>query len=145
MSRKARRSMESASISLQRLYRKITTMKPSTFIVGIIVLAFCAFLFGGGVYDLLQKPQIVYPLGSGRFSFIYPMRLNEQVILESAFIMILYSFGVGGLLLIYQSTRYAHNSRQAWFMLVFGLLLLFIAVLSTEIGLALKFSQSGTS
>lgn len=144
MTKKAKRSMDSASHSLQRTYRRISSMKPSTLVVGIIAIGFCAFFFGGGIYNLLQEPTIVFPYGPGQFSFIYPMRLNEQVVLESAFVMILYGFGVGGLLLTYQSTRYSHNSRQAYFMLIVGLILLIVAVLGIEIGLSLKFASRTT-
>jgi len=131
--------MESLSHSLERVYGKIITIKPPTLVISVVTIAFCAFLFSGGLYDLLQKPTIIFPLGSGQYSFIYPYRLNEQVVLESAFIMILYGCGVSGLLLTYQSTRYSHNSRQAYFMLIIGLILIMVAVLSIEVGLSLKF------
>jgi hypothetical protein len=49
--------------------------------------------------------------------------LNEQLLGESIAAMILYSLGIMGLILVYQSTKYAYNPREAFTMLLIGLLL----------------------
>lgn len=145
MARKAKKEMSSIMHSLERTYWKIVTIKPSTLAVGIAAIAICTFLFGGGIYNLLQEPAIVYPYAPGKFFSYYPQRLNDQVVLESAFVMILYVFGVTGLVLTYQSTKYTNNSRQAYLMLFIGLLLLIMAVLGIELQLAMKFTRVSAS
>jgi len=145
LARKAKKEISSVMHSLQRAYWKIVTLKPSTLAIAIVAIAVCTFLFGGGIYNLLQEPTIVFPYAPGKFFSYYPQRLNEQVILESAFTMILYVFGVAGLVLTYQSTKYTNNSRQAYLMLFIGLLLLIIAVLGIELGFAMKFGRITTS
>ena len=125
MSRTVKKKVSSMSYSLNRLYRKISTMKPSTFILSIIVIAIAIFLFGGGVYNLTVKPySAVY--SQGRFVFVNPY-LSEQFIADSIVAIILYSLGTVGLIAIYQSTKYAYKPRQAYMMFVVGTVLLLLA------------------
>jgi FtsH-binding integral membrane protein len=93
-------------------------------------------LFGGGVYDLTVQP---YPAvySGGRFILVDP-RLSEQFISDSVVSMILYSFGVVGLLAIYQSTKYASKPRQAYMMFIIGVVLLLMAYIFLEAELQQK-------
>ena len=90
-------SFRSRIISLgyatRRAYRKITTAKPSIFLVAIIVAGFSIFLLGGGIYDILEQPLLGIPIGR-RILFFYPGSLSEQTILDSMFAMLSYMFGV---------------------------------------------------
>ena len=136
MSRTVKKKISSTSYSLNRLYRKISTMKPSTFILSIITIAIAIFLFGGGVYDLTVKP---YPAvySQGRFVLVNPY-LSEQFIADSIAAIILYSLGTVGLIVIYQSTKYAYKPRQAYMMFVVGAVLLLLAYIFLEVEIKIK-------
>ena len=130
MSRTIKKKISSMSYSLNGLYRKISTVKPSTFILSIITIAIAIFLFGGGLYNLTVKPySAVY--SQGRFVLVYPS-LSEQFVADSIAAIILYSFGTVGLIVIYQSTKYAYKPRQAYMMFIVGAVLLLLAYIFLE-------------
>jgi hypothetical protein len=83
------------------------------------------FLLGGGIYDIVRRPAIAF-ISGGRIIPYYPETLNEQLVGESAATMILYSMGAIGLLLMYQSTKYAQSPREAYTMIMIGLLIFII-------------------
>jgi len=136
MSRTVKKRISSTSYSLNRLYRRISTIKPSTFILSIITIAIVIFLFGGGVYDLTVKPfPAVY--SQGRFVLVDP-RLSEQFIADSIVAIMLYALGTVGLIVIYQSTKYAYKPRQAYMMFVVGAVLLLLAYIFLEVEMRIK-------
>jgi hypothetical protein len=115
---------------MNRLYKRITTIKPSTLTLSVIVVAFAVFLLGGGLYTLIMKPFPAVYYG-GRFIFLYP-GLSEQFGTENIVVPVLYAFGVIGLISIYQSTKYAYKPRQAYMMFLAGISLLLIAYIALE-------------
>jgi len=117
--------------TFQKLYRRISTIKLSTVVLAAIVVAVAIFLFGGGLYLIIVKPYPAVYYG-GRFLFVYP-QLSEQWVSDSLVAMILFSFGIIGLLLMYQSTKYAYNPRQAYLMFMVGIALFIIAYISVEV------------
>ncbi len=126
-----RRRFTSMGFTLRRTYRKLTTAKPSVFIVAAIVAGLSIFFLGGGVYDILEKPLVAIPIGR-QILFFYPGTIQEQTILDSLFIMLSYFFGLIGLLLAYQSTRYAYRPRQAFILLLMGAMFILIAYYNIE-------------
>jgi predicted neutral ceramidase superfamily lipid hydrolase len=128
----------------RKTYRKVSTTKPSIFIVAAITVALSIFLLGGGIFDILEKPLVVIGYSS-RVIFFYPYSISEQTILESLTVMVLYSIGAAGLLLMYQSTKYAYKPRQATILLLAGAVFLFIAYISIETTLYWKFSFKSSS
>jgi len=136
MSRKIKREISSMSYSMDKLYRRISTMKPSTLIISSLAIALAVFLFGGGLYDIIMKPYPAVYYG-GTFLFIYP-QLSEQFIADSMVAMILYAFGIAGLVIVYQSTKYAYKPRQAYMMFLMGVVLLFLAYVFLEVTIELK-------
>ncbi|MEM2281791.1 MAG: hypothetical protein QXZ68_07420, partial [Candidatus Bathyarchaeia archaeon] len=82
------------------------------------------------LYLIIVKPYPAVYYG-GRFLFVYP-QLSEQWVSDSLIAMTLFAFGVVGLLLIYQSTKYAYNPRQAYLVFMVGAALLLIAYISVE-------------
>ncbi len=141
MSEKVKKQASSLSFSLSRWFQRISTAKPSTFIVSIIVISAAVFLFSGGLYDIINAPApAVYyqPTGSaGRFYFLYPA-LDTQFIFDTVVAGILYAIGFIGLVSIYQSSRHAYNPRQAYMTMILGATLLFIAYLFVEYFIHLK-------
>jgi len=121
----------SLGFTLHRAYWKISTAKPSIFIVAAIVTAFSLFLLAGGVYDILEQPLTAIPYGR-TVLFFYPYTLQAQAVIESVGVMITYAIGIAGILLMYQSTKYAYKPRQAFMMLLSGVILILIAYIYIE-------------
>jgi len=140
MSRKVKKKVSSMSFSINRLYRKISTARPSTLITSAIVIAIAVFLFGGGLYNIIMKPLPSFYSREFGFLFLYP-RLSEQFITDSLIAMILYSLGIIGLIVVYQSTKYAYKPRQAYMMFLVGFILLLIAYIFLEATIHVKISR----
>jgi len=126
-----RSRLTSFGYTARKTYQKITTAKPSVFVVAAIVAGVSIFLLGGGIYDILERPLIGIPVGT-RILFFYPGTLSEQTILDSMFAMTSYFFGVLGILLMYQSTKYAYRPRQAFMFLLIGAVFFFMAYVLME-------------
>jgi hypothetical protein len=138
MSRRVKKQASSVSFSLSRWFRRVSTAKPSTFIVSFVVIASSVFLFGGGLYTLIIRP-LPSAYVNGRFYFLYP-NLGYQFISDTIISGLLYAIGFVGLLIIYQSTKYAYKPRQAYMMLVIGVALLFLAYVFLEDSIRIKLS-----
>ncbi|MEM3577852.1 MAG: hypothetical protein QXX51_05280 [Candidatus Bathyarchaeia archaeon] len=136
MSKKVKRQISSASHSLTKLYEKITTTKPSSLILSAILIAVAVFLFGGGLYNIIMKPYPAVYYG-GRFYLLYP-ELGSQFIFDSLVSMVLYALGIVGVIVMYQSTKYAYKPRQAYMMLLVGITLILIAYIYLEVTIQLK-------
>ena len=131
MTRRVKRNLASLSYMLQRAYWKIVTAKPSVMVFAVAIIAASIFLLGGGVYDLLEKPFFAIFIQE-RFIGVYPYSLNEQLLAESIFVMLIYAIGAGGLLLTYQSTKYAYRPRQAFMFLLIGVIFIVVAYIAVE-------------
>ena len=143
VSRKVKKRISSLSYSINRFYRRISTTKPSASILSAVVIGAAIFLFGGGLYNVIRKPlpsAYVELPGGGRFLFLYP-QLSEQFISDSLIAMILYSMGIIGAIAMYQSTKYAYKPRQAYLMLLVGVVLLVIAYIFLEAAIQIKMSR----
>lgn len=121
----------SLGFTLRRAYFRILAAKPSIFIVAAIVTAFSLFLLAGGIYDILEQPLSAIPWGRSVL-FFYPYTLQAQAVIESAGVMVAYAMGATGILLMYQSTKYAYKPRQAFMMLLSGVILILIAYIFIE-------------
>lgn len=142
MARWLRRRFSSLAFSMQKTYWKIVTAKPSIFVTAVLVVAASLFLLGGGVYDILEKPLLAIVAAGGRIITFYPFAINEQFLVESIIVMVLYGIGVVGFLLTYQSTKYAYRPRQAYRLLLVGCVLVVIAYIFIERFLLARFVSS---
>ena len=145
MSLKIKKQASSLSFSMSRWFRRISTSKPSAFIISIVIIGAALFLFGGGLYDLANQPLVyAYSSTNSRFYFIVTRSLGgglgEQFVSETAISLVLYAFGLAGLLAVYQSTKQAYNPRQAHIMLVAGVALILLAYVLLEVVLTVKFT-----
>jgi hypothetical protein len=136
MSKTVKKSISSLSFSLNKLYRTISSSRPSNLIIPFLSIAFTVFLFGGGLYDLIMKPLPAVYYG-GRFLFLYPS-LSDQFIGDSIVSMTIYALGIIGLLTVYQSTKYVYKPRQAYMMLMIGIVLVMLAYIFLEASLHFK-------
>jgi hypothetical protein len=139
MSNKAKRKTSSASFSLSRWFEKLSTTKPSSLVISIIVIGYAIFIFGGGLYTIISSPLPAYYTGKG-FLFLYP-DIGQQFISDSIIAIMLYALGFAGLLAIYQSTKYAYKPRQAYMMLVIGIALLLLAYIFLEDAILIKLNR----
>jgi hypothetical protein len=131
VTRQARKQATSLSHFIQKTYWKIVTIKPSILLIAITLTAASIFFLGGGIYDLLEQPAFAIFI-QGRPYFAYPYSLGEQFLGESMFVMILYGLGTAGLLITYQSTKYAYRPRQAFMLLLMGVLLIIMSYIFVE-------------
>jgi hypothetical protein len=101
------------------------------FIIAFVIVASTIFFLGGGIYDLLAEPIIAFPMGR-RILFFYPYAVHEQAVVESLLVMTSYVMGFFGVFLMYQSTKYAYKPRQAYILLITGVVALLIAYIYIE-------------
>ena len=139
MTSRIKKGYSSLTYFAQKTYWKAVTARPSVPIITVIMIAASVFLLAGGVYNLLERPLLLWWTGE-RFIFYFPYSLNEQFVLESLFIMIFYALGAVGLLLTYQSTKYAYRPRQAFVLLLTGSLLILAAYICVEYVFTGRFS-----
>ena len=132
METRIRRKLSSLAFSMRRAYRKTLKVKPSPLLITLVAIALSIFLLGGGVYDILEKPMALIGLGGRRWIFYIPYRLNEQTLTQSLIVMFLYTIGVIGFLLMYQSTKYAYKPRPAFILLLIGAVLIVLAYVVCE-------------
>ena len=132
MARRVKRRLLSTPYSLNKFYRRLTAFKPSNVVLAAVALAIAVFLFGGGLYNIVSRPLPSYYSPSVGFLFINPY-LSDQFVWDSLIAITLFALGAAGALLMYQSTKYASNPRQAYMMLIVGVTLLIIAYVSIEI------------
>ena len=124
--------ISSLAFSLQKIYERILTAKPSLFVFGILAVGVSLFLLGGGIYDILIQPIVAIVGSGGRIYSFYPYGITEQLLLESVIIMVFYAMGFSGFLIAYRSTKYANNPRQAYRFLLVGCALLLISYVLVE-------------
>ncbi len=139
MSRTVKRRISSLSFSANKLYRTITTAR-SNLLIPTLVIAFAVFLFAGGIYDLIQRP-VAAVYYNNKFLFLNPY-LSEQFVDDTVIAVILYSLGVIGLMVTYQSTKYVYKPRQAYMMLLMGLVLMLMAYIFLELAIHIKLTGS---
>ncbi len=114
-----------------RVYRRLRSLRPSSTVIGLILVGVSIFLLGGGIYDILIQPISIFPM-RGRLLVWYPQRIHEQFLTESIDVMILCALGVGGLMLIYHSTKYFRNPRQATILIFIGITLTILTFIALE-------------
>jgi hypothetical protein len=138
MSGKIKKSSEQMSFSLSRWLRKVTTNAPTLSIVTIVGMIYAIFMFGGGLYTLIEQPiPSYYNSATGTFYFLYPS-LSYQFVSDTIISATLYLMGFVGLLAIYQSAKNATKPRQAYMLLVIGVTFVLLSYLFLETAIIAK-------
>jgi OST3 / OST6 family. len=137
MSGKIKKRSEDVSFSLSRWFRKAAVNAPAITVVTVIGMAYVIFLFGGGLFTLIEKPLPAYYSGS-QFYFIYPNDISNQFVGDTIISVALYALGFVGLLAIYQSTKNAYKPRQAYMLLIVGVTLVLISYIFLEAAISIK-------
>lgn len=140
MSKKFKKRASSTSFSLSRWFDKITSVRPSSLVISIVVIGYAIFLFGGGLYTIISSPLPSYYIEGQGFLFLYP-ELGQQFVADTVISVMLYSIGFVGLLAIYQSTKYAYKPRQAYMWLVIGAAALLLAYIFLEDAILIKLGK----
>ena len=141
MSNKLKKTSENVSFSLSRWFRKMYSNAPTTFLVTAAGICYAIFLFGGGLFALINQPPPAISLDSGRILFLYP-DLSNQLGADTFISVILYSLGFFGVLSIYQSTKSAAKPKQAYMLLIAGIALLALSYLFLESAIWYKLNPS---
>ncbi len=137
MSGKIKKSSENLSFSLSRWFRKMSTA-PTTAIITVVGISYAVFLFGGGLYTLINQPvPSYYNENTQQFYFLYP-DVSEQFGADTIISVALYALGFIGLLTIYQSTKSANKPRQAYMLLIAGVTFLLLAWIFLETVMIIK-------
>ncbi len=139
MSKRVKKQASSVSFSLSRWFRNISSSKPSSEALIVAVIAFTAFLLGGGLDTITTQPPITVYTGT-RFFFIYP-DMSLQLGMDTVFSGLLYAAGLIGLLLIYRSTKSAYKPRQAYMTLIIGVALFILAYMLIEWSILFKLNR----
>ncbi len=140
MSGKIKKTSENMSFSLSRWFRRVSTNAPSTFIVTTVGISYALFLFGGGLYTLINKPIPAYYTGTS-FLFLYP-NLSSQFVADTIISVILYALGFAGMLAIYQSTKSSAKPRQAYMLLIIGITFILLSYIFLEGSIQFKINPS---
>ncbi len=141
MSGKIKKSSEDMSFSLSRWFRRISTNAPSISIVTIVVLAYSIFLFGGGLFTLINQPLASIYVNN-RFYFLYP-DISNQFVADTIISATLYALGFVGLLAIYQSAKSAYKPRQAYMLLIVGVTFVALSYIFLEGAILFKSHPTG--
>ena len=143
MSGKLKKSSENMTFSLSRWFQRLSSHAPSLAIISIIGVAYAIFIFGGGLYTLINRPAVsFYNPNTGQFLFLYP-DISNQWVADTAISAVLYALGFFGLLFVYQSTKNAYKPRQAYMMLIIGVTLLLISYVFLEGAINFKQTYRG--
>jgi hypothetical protein len=117
---------------VRRAYARIAAYRPPRSLIAAAVIAISIFLLGGGIYDIFMSPLAVLPTRGGRFLSFIPGRINEQLLVGSIGVMILYALGALGLILIYHSVRYIRSQRHALIFMGIGVALVLLSFITVE-------------
>jgi hypothetical protein len=136
MSKKIKKSSERMSFSLSRWFRRLSKNTPVAFIITGVGIFYSIFLFGGGLYTLINHPQ-PSAYYNNQFYFLFP-DISSQFISDTLISVTLYVLGFFGLLAIYQSTKSAYKPRQAYMLLIVGVALLLLSYVFLEGSISFK-------
>jgi hypothetical protein len=92
--------------------------------ISFAVVAFCIFILGGGVYNILDNPPSIIPLQNG-YSSLHPY-MSEQTSTEGYVVMLINAFIIIGFYMAYHSSQIAYNRTSAnrWLMAGIALIML---------------------
>jgi len=143
MSGKIKKTSENMSFSLSRWFRRASTNAPTTFLITVLALGYTLFLFGGGLFTLINHPLPAYIGNNGNTILFLAPGISNQFGADTFISMILYALGFVGLLAIYQSSKSAYKPRQAYMLLIIGITFLLLSYLFLEGSINFKQTYSG--
>jgi hypothetical protein len=128
LSFKVKKAWRGISYSMRISERFPKHIERVTKIIYGAIIGFSVFILAGGIYNLLEKPLALLPQGGG-WTFIYRGSVHMQTLNESIVVAIVYVLGLSGLYVIFRSTKYAYRPRQAYILLLIGVIVTLISFL----------------
>jgi hypothetical protein len=117
---------------------KMPSVRPSITLTIVSLVAFLIFVFGGGIYDMMENPPRILPSPTNPV-FWYP-GMTEQTFNESVYFAVFLLMGISGGYLIHISSRIGYRPREARMVLLVGAAMMLIATAFSETVLYLKLS-----
>jgi len=105
-------------------------LKPSISIIIFILVSVSIFIFGGGVYDIMESPMSILPYPNQ--PIFYYQGMTDQTLTESLYFIFFLIIGFFGGFLSFRSTRYAYRPREARIFLLIGVAMLISAFIGCE-------------
>ena len=106
--------------------------------ITLLLVAFIIFVFGGGVYDMMENPPRILP--SPQNPVFWFQGMSEQTFNESAYFIVFLLMSVSGGYLIFASSRMRYRPREAKMLLLVGIAMMLIATTFSEVILYRKTS-----
>jgi hypothetical protein len=106
------------------------------------IILLTVFIAGGGMYDILDNPPVLFPGPQGGWVAVHPY-MSEQTLNESLVSMILTFFMFGGMLAAYKSSQVTYDAKRANTMLILGITLILLGFVGSHYLLILKRSVAG--
>lgn len=105
-------------------------------LITLLVVVFTAFIAGGGIYDIVDKPPTIIGFPGG-YVAVRGLQ-DEQTLMESALSMLFLVLTFLGLLTSYRSTRVVYDTRRASMTLFLGIALIALGLSGSFYLLSLK-------
>ena len=112
------------------------SFRHSNSLIALLIVATVIFLFGGGVYNIMQNPISVLPTPSN--PIFYYIGLSEQTLNESIIFILFLIIGISGGYIISRSTSHAYRPREARMFIAVGVTMVIVALLGCEAMMVLK-------
>ncbi|MFH1179718.1 MAG: hypothetical protein V1710_05110 [Candidatus Bathyarchaeota archaeon] len=92
--------------------------------ISFTIVAFCIFILGGGIVNILDNPPSIIPLQNG-YTSLHPY-MNEQTSTEGYVVMLINAAMFIGFYMAHRSTQVAYNRTSAnrWLMAGIALIIL---------------------
>jgi len=116
------------------------SIKLSTSIIVVLVVALSIFILGGGVYDIIMARQgeLIALLPTPSYPRFYYQGMTDQTFNESAYFIIFLIIGVSGGYISFISSRRAYRPREARMYLMIGIAMMVVATIGCEVILTWK-------
>jgi hypothetical protein len=106
------------------------------------IILLTVFISGGGMYDILDDPPVLFPGPQGGWIAIHPY-MSEQTLNESLVSMILTFFMFGGMLAAYRSSQVTYDTKRANTLLILGIVLIVLGFVGSHYLIILKRGAAG--
>ncbi|HUS77567.1 MAG TPA: hypothetical protein VM050_02730 [Patescibacteria group bacterium] len=100
------------------------------------------YIAAGGIYNYVDSPMTMIPLGGGRYSSVDP-RAGEQTLNESQMNMVLTLSMFAGMYIASRSATLTHDAKKATTYLVVGMALILLGLAGNHYLLILKKAALG--
>ena len=135
-------ALRKPKINFPKVERRRFSMPVPSKSVGLIVIFIALFVLQTGVvYLIVKDPPALGADGSGDAIFLYPS-IHDSFIIEGIVASILIFCASMGYIFLYQASKYVYNRKMALRIIVFGVILIFIAFVALQYMILCKVTPS---